>query len=70
MANNQREGMQLVECMNHDPENSKWGEYAPEGGCDETLYIDQKSTKGLCLRCTQKSVGNIKWESYTISTEN
>lgn len=70
MAINQRKGMQLVKCMNHDPENSKWGDYAPEGGCEETLYIDEKSSKGLCWRCTQRSVGNIKGESYTVSTEN
>ena len=41
MVENQRKGMQLVKCMNHDPENSKWGDYAPEGGCNEKMYIYQ-----------------------------
>jgi hypothetical protein len=58
---NKRKGMKTVKCMNHDPENSKWGEYAPEDGpCEETLQIDERSTKGLCWRCTSRSVTMVK----------
>lgn len=70
MQENTRKGMQLVKCMNHDPENSKWGEYAPEGGCQEKMYIDERASKGLCWQCTSRSVSHIKGESYARSTEN
>jgi len=59
MAKTERAGSKEVKCMNHDPENSKWGQYAPDGGCDETMYIDQNSDRGLCFRCTSRSVSNI-----------
>lgn len=55
-----RKGMKTVKCMNHDPENSKWGEYAPLGGCDETLEIDERSDRGLCWKCTSRSVNMQK----------
>jgi hypothetical protein len=48
MEKTNRPGSKLVKCMNHDPEKSKWGEYAPIGGCLETIYIDEKSDRGLC----------------------
>lgn len=58
---NKRKGMQTVKCMNHDPENSKWGEYAPEDGpCQEMMQIDERSTRGLCWRCTSRSVTMVK----------
>jgi len=59
----EKKGQKQVKCMNHDPENSKWGEYAPEGGCQETMWIDENSSKGLCWRCTQASV-NMKKGGY------
>ena len=54
-----RPGMKEVNCMNHDPETSKWGQFAPKGGCDELLQIDQTSDRGLCSRCTSRSVSNM-----------
>jgi len=60
MPENLRKGMKLVKCMNHDPEASKWGQYAPDGGCSEKLYIDEASTAGLCWKCTSSSVSNLK----------
>ena len=54
-----KDGQKQVKCMNHDPENSKWGEYAPEGGCKELMWIDTRSDRGLCWRCTSNSV-NMK----------
>lgn len=64
-----RDGQKEVKCMNHDPENSKWGEYAPDGGCDETLFIDAKSTAGLCWRCTSRSVNNMRGTQYNNESE-
>jgi hypothetical protein len=56
-----RKGMKRVKCMNHDPANSKWGEYAPEDGpCLEMIDIDLRSDRGLCWRCTSRSVSMIK----------
>lgn len=51
-----RTGMKIVTCMNSDPENSKWGEYAPLGGCDEQIEVDEKSERALCWRCTSRAV--------------
>lgn len=65
MSEKIREGFKKVKCMNHDPENSKWGQYAPEGGCTETLLIDGRSDRGLCWRCTQRSVNNVRGEGLT-----
>jgi len=64
-----RTGQKQVKCMNHDPENSKWGQYAPEGGCKETMFIDEKSTKGLCWKCTSSSVNNMRGDSFTQSED-
>jgi hypothetical protein len=59
-----RHGQKEDKCMNHDPEASKWGQYAPSGGCTETLFIDEKSTAGLCWRCTSSSVTNLSGTQY------
>ena len=48
-------------CMNSDPENSKWGEYAPPGGCDEIVKnVDESVTKTLCWRCTMRATDGRK----------
>jgi hypothetical protein len=71
MAKTERPGSKLVKCMNHDPETSKWGQYAPDGGCDETMYIDEKSDRGLCFRCTSRSVTNMNdYGSHNDLTED
>jgi hypothetical protein len=59
MAKKEISGNKIVKCMNHDPENSKWGQYAPNGGCKEMMSIDINSTRGLCSRCTSRSVTNM-----------
>jgi|TARA_B110000037_G_scaffold136333_1_gene154389 hypothetical protein len=64
MEKTNRPGSKLVKCMNHDPEKSKWGEYAPIGGCLETIYIDEKSDRGLCWKCTSSSVSNLNGTQY------
>lgn len=46
-------------CMNSDPENSKWGMYAPPGGCTEKVMVDSNVTKVLCWRCTSATT-NMK----------
>jgi hypothetical protein len=46
-------------CMNSDPENSKWGMYAPPGGCKEKIMVDGNVTKVLCWRCTSATT-NMK----------
>jgi hypothetical protein len=63
MVEKVKDGQKQVKCMNHDPENSKWGEYAPEGGCKELMWIDIRSDRGLCWRCTSNSV-NMKTGGY------
>lgn len=48
--------MKQLKCMNHNPEKSKWGEWAPEGGCDEVVEVDSEVSKVLCWRCTSRTV--------------
>ena len=69
MKATRKSGQKEVKCMNHDPENSKWGQYAPEGGCQETMFIDEGSTRGLCWRCTQRSVNNVRGENATYNQD-
>jgi hypothetical protein len=46
-------------CMNSDPENSKWGLWAPPGGCDNIVKnVDQEVTRVLCSRCTMRAADN------------
>ena len=42
-------------CMNSNPEESKWGYAAPQGGCTEIVRnVDVNTDKALCWRCTQE----------------
>ena len=43
--------------MNWDPENSKWGQYAPLEGCNEVVEVPAETEKVLCWRCTMRSTG-------------
>ena len=50
-----------IKCMNHDPENSKWGEYAPDlTGCKEVVEVPVETNKVLCWRCTSRSANNAR----------
>ena len=48
-------GTQRLKCMNHDPKNSKWGMFAPAGGCSEVVVCDIQAAKVLCWKCTNAS---------------
>jgi len=46
-----------MRCVNSNPKKSKWGQYAPAGGCDEIVYnVDKETTSALCWKCTSRSV--------------
>lgn len=53
-------GLQSMKCMNSNPEESKWGAFAPKGGCTETVMVDSNTSKVLCSRCTSRSCGAVK----------
>ena len=54
-----REAKSLL-CMNSNPDESKWGMYAPPGGCDEIVHnVDESTTKVLCWKCTSRSTGGV-----------
>jgi len=55
--------------MNHDPENSKWGEYAPPGGCDMVVEVDERTTKVLCWRCTNKTTQGPMFSNFKSDEE-
>lgn len=52
-----------IKCMNHDPENSKWGQYAPAGGCNEVMEVGEEVDRALCWRCTSNSVNNMRGQN-------
>lgn len=50
-----------IKCMNWEPENSKWGEYAPSlNGCDNIVEVPVETTKVLCHQCTSRSTNGVK----------
>jgi hypothetical protein len=52
-------------CQNSEPENSKWGEFAPEDGpCSTWVPVGETATAVLCSDCTQRSVNNVRSTSY------
>lgn len=56
MAKSNRVGDQPMKCMNHNPETSKWGDWAPEGGCGNEVMVGPGVAKVLCSDCTQRTV--------------
>lgn len=42
--------------MNHDPATSKYGEFAPPGGCSVEVEVDSNCAKVLCSACTSRTV--------------
>lgn len=51
-----------VRCMNSDPDSSKWGAWAPVGGCRRRITVDADVTAALCWECTSKTTSNpINW---------
>lgn len=55
------DGKRMMICMNSKPDQSKWGDYAPdEGVCENWTEVSNKTTGSLCWRCTSRSVNNLK----------
>lgn len=51
------EGRRMMICMNSKPEDSKWGDYAPEDGdCTNWTEVGHNTTASLCSECTARSV--------------
>jgi len=51
--------------MNHEPATSKYGSFAPRGGCNETIETDSNIAKALCSGCTQRVVNMKYTEKWT-----
>lgn len=45
-----------LKCRNSNPETSKYWKWAPHGGCNEIVEVDEKVDAVLCHRCTMRSV--------------
>jgi hypothetical protein len=48
--------LKRMKCMNLDPSRSKWGDWAPEGGCPEEVEVSDYVTRVLCHKCTARTV--------------
>ena len=49
----------LMICSNSKPEHSKYGRFAPEGGCDEWVAVGGPDTiAALCWKCVQRTMSN------------
>lgn len=48
-------------CINSKPGESKWGEYAPEGGvCENWSTVALDAIAVLCSECTERSIGKVR----------
>lgn len=57
---NKNKEVKSLLCMNSNPNESKWGQYAPAGGCDEIVYnVDVDASKVLCWKCTCRFTGSV-----------
>lgn len=55
------DGRRMMQCMNSNPSNSKWADFAPEeGNCEMWTEVSNKTTASLCWQCTSRSVNNLK----------
>jgi len=52
--------LRKVKCMNSDPMKSKWGNWAPVGGCTEVIEVDENCARALCWRCTNRVMSRGK----------
>lgn len=50
--------LRKVKCMNSVPSESKWGSWAPVGGCDVVIEVDENCARALCWRCTNRVMGS------------
>lgn len=51
-----------LRCMNADPDNSKWGAWAPVGGCQRRVEVDAEVNRVLCWECTSHTTSNpLPW---------
>lgn len=46
-----------IKCMNHNPDESKWGQYAPIDGCKNIVEVPVETDRVLCHQCTSRSCG-------------
>lgn len=46
----------MMKCMNNKPDQSKWGDWAPDGGCKNEVLVGMDVAKVLCSACTQRTV--------------
>lgn len=54
----------VLTCMNGDLENSKYRAWAPLGGCDERVEVDEQVDKVLCWKCTGRIAGPPTNENF------
>ncbi len=51
----------MMICQNSKPNESKWGDYAPEDGpCTNWNEVGPNTTATLCHECTARSVNGFK----------
>ena len=46
-----------IKCMHHNPDERKWGQYAPIVGCKNIVEVPVETDKVLCHQCTSRSCG-------------
>lgn len=44
-----------IKCMNRNPLKSKWGDWAPDGGCKNEGVVGVNVTGWLCSSCTMRT---------------
>lgn len=59
MGNYKKRELRMLKCMNSQPETSKWGDWAPENGCNNSVEVGDNVAKVLCSECTQRTVNEF-----------
>ena len=49
-------GERMMICQNSEPNKSKWGEFAPPGGCTNFEIVGNNTTSVLCSNCTTETL--------------
>jgi hypothetical protein len=58
--NSKKEKLKTSKCINANPQKSRWGDWAPAGGCTNKVYVSEGASGRLCSECTQRVVTQSK----------
>ena len=55
-----KEKIKTSKCLNSNPTKSRWGDWAPTGGCNNRVYVSEGAKGRICWECTHRVVTQPK----------